>query len=84
MAMSARRALRLHERLAGSSLGWSRPVLGGLRGPHARSRRGSLERPRGNFLTGCFLLPESHSGEQRRPLRREALNPSLLRSEIRA
>ena len=27
-----------------------------------------------NFLTGCFLLPESHKGE-RRPLRREALNP---------
>lgn len=27
-----------------------------------------------NFLMGIFLLPESHKGE-RRPLRREALNP---------
>ncbi|MEZ6855417.1 MFS transporter [Escherichia coli] len=41
--------------------------------PHAPFfARGSLNGL--NFLTGCFLLPESHKGE-RRPLRREALNP---------
>ncbi|ALZ59052.1 Tetracycline efflux protein TetA (plasmid) [Shigella sonnei] len=43
------------------------PVLGGLMGgfsPHAPFfAAGSLERL--NFLTGCFLLPESHKGERR-------------------
>ncbi len=51
------------------------PVLGGLMGgfsPRSVLRRGSLERPQ--FPDGLFPLPESHKGE-RRPLRREALNP---------
>lgn len=52
------------------------PVLGGLMGgfsPHAPFFAAAALNGL-NFLTGCFLLPESHKGE-RRPLRREALNP---------
>ncbi|EPZ4755582.1 Tet(A)/Tet(B)/Tet(C) family tetracycline efflux MFS transporter, partial [Klebsiella quasipneumoniae] len=52
------------------------PVLGGLMSsfsPHAPFFAAAALNGL-NFLMGIFLLPESHKGE-RRPLRREALNP---------
>ncbi|WP_407245995.1 Tet(A)/Tet(B)/Tet(C) family tetracycline efflux MFS transporter [Klebsiella pneumoniae] len=70
-----RAALRLHERLfrvrdgRGTCARWA----DGRFLPHAPFFAAAALNGL-NFLTGCFLLPESHKGE-RRPLRREALNP---------
>ncbi len=50
------------------------PVLGGLMSSFSPMLRSSPQQNGLNFLMGIFLLPESHKGE-RRPLRREALNP---------
>ncbi len=52
------------------------PVLGGLMSSFSPMLRSSPAAALNglNFLMGIFLLPESHKGE-RRPLRREALNP---------